>query len=515
MSVTQQHNRMKLFDMKNNVEKARRRSAGVCLSVAFWLAAATTVFAHEQLTPVVLDTDMALDDVRALVLLLNAPDVSLRAIVTSDGSSSPAAGATNVLRLLKSFGREAISVGAGRTLGKPSPQWGEQSMTLGWSDLPVSTNDAAGDAVCVLTNALSTSTNPVTWICLGPMSNLADLLHRRPELKSRISRVYFYGGPPDADDAGWNTTRDLESAREVFASGLEIVSVQLADGRVPVLDTRLLDQIQNLGTPAARLIVRLHSHPNVRRLVEQGHFRAWDESVVLLFLEPQLGLLREQPSRPHIHEMESFDTDAARAAYLAELQSNDTATAPRALVTLREFPVAPELFQSDIQPLAKEIIQRHGGEEWKVVVLTSELHRHLGLYSIVGAKMGLRARELLGASLDDLRVESLAGNQPPISCFNDGLQASTGASLGRGTIRVAETTSPEAAAVFTFNGRKLTMRLRDGAIQKIQAELRQAVNQYGDLTPAYFAEVRRISLQAWLELDGKTIFNETLENVNP
>lgn len=53
------------------------------------------------------------------------------------------------------------------------------------------------------------------------------------------------------------------------------------------------------------------------------------------------------------------------------------------------------------------------------------------------------------------------------------------------------------------------MRIPRGAV--ITAELRAANQRYGDLTPAYFAEVRRISLQAWRDLDRRQVFEETYE----
>jgi hypothetical protein len=53
------------------------------------------------------------------------------------------------------------------------------------------------------------------------------------------------------------------------------------------------------------------------------------------------------------------------------------------------------------------------------------------------------------------------------------------------------------------------MRVREEAVRKIQSELRGAIQRYGDLTPAYFSEVRRISLEAWRDLDRHEIFEET------
>lgn len=481
------------------------------LPVVLWLLAAAPLPAHEQTTPVIADTDMALDDARALALLLVAPDVVVKAVVTSDGACPPLTGATNVLRVLRFLGREGIPVGAGRDLGKPAPVWAERSATLGWSSLPAPTNAAIADAALLLDAALGNSSNQVTWFCLGPLSNLADLLRRRPELKNRISRVWFYGSPPDAPEPGWNTARDIEAARVVFASGLEIVAVQLSHQQALVFDAALLGQIVKLDTPAAKLIARMHGHPNVQRLIDAKHLRAWDETAVLLFHEPWLGRLRAWSPGAPVFVVESFDADAARLVYLTELRQGGAAAAHSSLVTLRSFPLAPELYQTDLQPFVDEIIRRHGVEEWKLVVLTSELHRHLGLYSILGAKMGLRARELLGALPDELRVESLAGLQPPVSCINDGLQVATGASLGRGTINVPPAVAPQAAAIFIFGERRLRMSVREEAVKEIQTLLRAAVAEHGDLTPAYFAAVRRISLQAWRDLDRRNIFRETFE----
>ena len=59
------------------------------------------VAAHEVSVPAIVDTDMALDDVRALALILNSPHIQVKAIVTSDGSSSPRAGYVNVCNVLK------------------------------------------------------------------------------------------------------------------------------------------------------------------------------------------------------------------------------------------------------------------------------------------------------------------------------------------------------------------------------------------------------------------------------
>jgi pyrimidine-specific ribonucleoside hydrolase len=478
-------------------------------AVLLGLLLAGPVRAHEETVPVIVDTDMALDDARALALLLGAPEIRVHAILTSDGACPPDVGATNVLRLLHDLGRGQVPVASGRVLGGPAPAWAERSVTLGWSDLPLPPRPEVRSASTVLDEVLNGSSDPLTWFCFGPLSNLADLLRRDPAVTNRIGRVYFCGTPPEAEVQGWNTARDLDAARFVFASGLEIIAAQLPAGQELVFDADLLQAVSELDVPPASLIARLHADARVRQLVNDGHFRAWDESLVLLLHEPWLGRLRPQREGSRVMLLEAFQPEPARRVYVEELRLAGLAGGPRPLVTLRKFPIQADHFQDDVQPLMEEILARHGIEEWKLNVLTSELHRHLGLYSILGAKMGLRARELLGASLDELQVESLAGLRPPVSCLNDGLQVATGASLGRGTIRVPETPTPAAAAVFTDGQRKLRLQVREEEIAQVRAALRAAVAKHGDLTPAYFAEVRRVSLRAWRDLDRRTLFTET------
>ena len=66
----------------------------LCLSSAF-------AQAHTYKITVIVDTDMALDDMRALAMLLNSSMIDIPLIVTSDGSTSPQAGCRNLGTLLQ------------------------------------------------------------------------------------------------------------------------------------------------------------------------------------------------------------------------------------------------------------------------------------------------------------------------------------------------------------------------------------------------------------------------------
>jgi len=175
-------------------------------------------------------------------------------------------------------------------------------------------------------------------------------------------------------------------------------------------------------------------------------------------------------------------------------------------VVFKRIPQDPHDYREDIVPLIEPIIARYGVQEWEVVVLTHEFHRHLGIYSIVGAKMGLRARDHFGVGLDELEILSFAGQHPPISCLSDGLQVSTGATLGHGTIRIAENTAALPKAQFKHGDQTITLTLKPVYWDQIKQDIRQAVQQHGAKTPAYWQAVRKLGLHYWLQWSRNELF---------
>lgn len=175
-------------------------------------------------------------------------------------------------------------------------------------------------------------------------------------------------------------------------------------------------------------------------------------------------------------------------------------------VVFNGFPVHDEDYAYDLIPLLHEIIERHGPEEWRLAVITSELHGHLGIYSIIGTKMGLKAKELLDAGHGEISVVTLAGRKPPLSCMIDGLQVSTGATAGHGLLQVSEDHEVIPAATFEANGRKITLVLKEGIYHRIREVLEHSRISNHGLTDGYWEEVRQLAIEYWLSLDRHDIF---------
>lgn len=188
-----------------------------------------------------------------------------------------------------------------------------------------------------------------------------------------------------------------------------------------------------------------------------------------------------------------------------------------------------------IEAMAERTIARWGKEEWRAVILTNEIHGHIGIYSTIGAKMGIYALELLSRlcnKAEELKVLSFAGSRPPISCFNDGLQISTGATLGHGSIKIAKSCSlskgckecadceeliecadARVEAIFRFKAicgteaKEMLLRvwLKEELRQLIAGDIANAVKQYGH-TPDYWLQVRRLALDYWQQWNRAEIF---------
>jgi pyrimidine-specific ribonucleoside hydrolase len=181
-------------------------------------------------------------------------------------------------------------------------------------------------------------------------------------------------------------------------------------------------------------------------------------------------------------------------------------TVPRNQV-IKDLPLDPSFYFDDIKPFVTEIVNKYGIDEWTSGVLANELHRHLGVFAIIGVKMGIRAREYFDTGVDEFTVTSFAGSEPPLSCMNDGLQVSTGATPGHGLLTVRNDTVLSASAVFTYLNRRIRLTLKPEIASKISSELKEINFVYGLDSNIYWELVRKNTIKYWKDLDRHEIFN--------
>ncbi len=96
-----------------------------------------------------------------------------------------------------------------------------------------------------------------------------------------------------------------------------------------------------------------------------------------------------------------------------------------------------------------------------------EFHGHGGAFMVVGLRMGLTAlRELEARGWFDIRCMVELTWRPPDSCVIDGIQSSTGCTMGKRNIEVSE--KDGIAAEFTKGERGVRIALKGEVLERIR-----------------------------------------------
>ncbi len=186
---------------------------------------------------VIIDTDPGVDDLLAILLTFESPELQVDALTTVGGNCSLADATRNALRILEIAGRQDIPVykGAARPLKGRYVYaryfHGPRGLT---GRLPEPRIAAAEDpnAVDTIASRIESAGAPVTLIALGPLTNVARLITRRPDAVGGISPLIVMGGAVDVPGnvtpyAEFNTYSDPEAAEVVFQSGMDVKLIGL------------------------------------------------------------------------------------------------------------------------------------------------------------------------------------------------------------------------------------------------------------------------------------------------
>ncbi len=127
---------------------------------------------------------------------------------------------------------------------------------------------------------------------------------------------------------------------------------------------------------------------------------------------------------------------------------------------------------------------------------------------MLGVKMGLYVKDIFNADglTGHIGIVAYTGSVPPVSCLLDGLQASTGSTLGHGLIKVAESSAPpRAEATFTCGEKSISVALKQEYESQIQADIRRGVELYAH-GPQYWKYVEDLAIRYAREWDRDGIF---------
>lgn len=412
---------------------------------------------------VIIDSDGGIDDLKAICMLLASPDVRVLAITASDGYHKAPVAYEKIRTMIDGLWHQGLPVAGGE------------------------------DAARLIEETLAAETTPVTFIAMGPLKTVSDAMDQLPKFNDKVKQVLWTNsGLPGKE--GFNYTASPDATEKVLAGSVPVlVTGAGGDG---FYDKDLLEEIGKIHTPyAARVKDLINSMPS-----HSFVYTAFDEMAPLLLHFPGLFTASGTDNMGIYHS--PSDLNELRKATLKILRGE---TVERMQV-VKSMPADTSFYMSDLQPFVTEIRNRYGEDEWTSGVIGNELHRHLGVYAIIGVKMGIRAREYFCTGVDEMMVTTRAGSIPPLSCMNDGIQVSTGATPGHGLLTVSAEKPFLAAADFTHKGKTVRISLKEELADKVSAELREINFIHGLDSDIYWELVRQNSIKYWLQFDRHEIF---------
>jgi pyrimidine-specific ribonucleoside hydrolase len=443
---------------------------------------------------VIIDTDGGIEDIRAITLLLASPDVRVLAITISPGSLSAENVYIKVKSLLNSFWHEGIPVGINKSSRFKSPDFAVPLSTI-WGQENDLNAENVPDCISVIKEVMSYEKTKVSFICLGGMSTVALALKEIPDFKQQVKEIIWSSNGPK-DKNHFNYQVDISAAEKIIKGEIPLKSVISLSEELFYNDP-MIKSIAEIPTIYASRFSEFFRKEKVKN--RKFLYSANDEMVSVYLHYPELF--------HHDTLADDFVSSPENIPLLREsilkLLAGETAAKNQ---VIKSFPTDTSFYSPDVIPFVTEIIKKYGTDEWISSVITNELHRQLGVFSIIGVKMGIRAREYFNTGVDEFSTTSFAGSYPPLSCMNDGLQVSTGSTAGHGLLTVVNDIPPNPSAEFTYMNRKIRLTLKRQIEEMIVSDLKEINFVNGLDNNLYWELIRKNSLKYWRDLDRHDIF---------
>ena len=224
--------------------------------------------------PVIIDTDIGddIDDAFALCLAMQSPEIEILGVTTVFKNSR--ARAMIAKRLLELGGHPDIPVAAGASIPLSNPEM--FGKPVDFEELPKSYRPEYETGLySVLTgmeliiSILENSSEPVTVVTLGALTNIADVLRYRPDLKKKIRQINVMGGAYYMNWTEYNYACDPEAADMVMCSGLTVKAVGIDVTLHCVPEKKWM------------LALNSHTHPCIQMLMEMCRMWTKDGNVCL------------------------------------------------------------------------------------------------------------------------------------------------------------------------------------------------------------------------------------------
>ncbi|MGB8324730.1 MAG: nucleoside hydrolase [Candidatus Acidiferrum sp.] len=226
-----------------------------------------------------IDTDVASDDAVALIMALCSPAVQVVAITTVAGNVDVAQASRNALYTAELCSSKVpVFTGAARPLTRPhvSADWFHGRDGLG--DHGYAAPHRAPEKQSATDAIIETiESHPgLVIVTLGPLTNIALALQKKPSIAANVSRCVVMGGAPCCEGnvtpaAEYNIWCDPKAAQIVMRSGLpvELVGWHLCRGEA-VLNHADIQHVLSFATPVANFAIECNSHAQQAYFTQTG-----------------------------------------------------------------------------------------------------------------------------------------------------------------------------------------------------------------------------------------------------
>lgn len=205
---------------------------------------------------IIIDADPGIDDAIALAIATYSKKLDIKLITTVCGNVTIDKITKNALNFLQAINITNIPVAIGAE--KPIARKKDNSIQahgksgLGdWKFGKTTLKAVKENAVEKMYEVLTNSPNKLGIVALGPLTNIATLISKYPDVKNKIDYILFSGGllldNQNSRYFGFNIQQDPEAASIVWQSGIKLIVVPSDHGHYGYLTQEEIEKTRKMG----------------------------------------------------------------------------------------------------------------------------------------------------------------------------------------------------------------------------------------------------------------------------
>lgn len=249
--------------------------------------------------PIILDTDPGCDDAVAIMLAAKHPLFDLKAITVVAGNHTLENTAQNALKVCSALGVDNVPVAAGMSQPIIRKQvianhiHGETGLgNFDFDNLVIQIDPR--NAVNLIIETLLNSDGDITFVAMGPLTNLAMAIRLEPKITPKIKQIVLIGGSYQLGNitpaAEFNIYADPEAAHIVFTCGRPIVMIGLSITEKVLATKEVMNKIASIDNKAAALLINVLDYyaKSNKQLYDYETSPLYDPAAIAYLINPSI-----------------------------------------------------------------------------------------------------------------------------------------------------------------------------------------------------------------------------------